>query len=72
MYSIGGVLSAVDPARRHTGLSKKQKKFEQRVKKMSISPNRCRENLNNDCLQKIMGTTVYMGFHLFVVLHVFR
>ena len=31
---------------------------------MSISPNRCRENLNNDCLQKIMGITFYMGFHL--------
>ena len=29
---------------------------------MSISPKRCRENLNNDCLQKIMGITFYIYF----------
>ena len=44
----------------------KTKKFEQRVKKMSISYGRSSKNSNNDCLQKIMGTTVYMGFHLLV------
>ena len=35
---------------------------------MSISYGRSYENLNNDCLQKIMGTTFYMGFHLLVAL----
>ena len=35
---------------------------------MSILYGRSYENLNNDCLQKIMGTTFYMGFHVFVAL----
>ena len=48
------------------GDAQKKKKFEQRVIKMSISARRCRENLNNDCLQKIMGITLYIYFHVLV------
>ena len=52
MFSIGGVLPAADPARRHTEKTKLlEKKFAHDVKKMSISARRCRENLNNDRLQ---------------------
>ena len=38
-------------------VARKKKKFAHDVKKMSISARRCRENLNNDRLQKIMGNT---------------
>ena len=73
MFSIGGVLSAADPARRHTEKTKllEKKKIAHDVKKMSISARRCRENLNNDRLQKIMGNTfciILYGISFFVLL----
>ena len=42
-----------------------EKKFAQRHQKIAISYGRSSKKSNNDRPQKIMGTTVYMGFHLF-------
>ena len=39
---------------------------------MSISYGRSSKNLNNDRPQKIMGITVYMGFHVLCLRHVLR
>ena len=39
---------------------------------MSISYGRSYENLNNDCLQKIMGITFYIYFELLALEHSFR